>query len=466
MQFRIELADDAIFLQLWNRAKDLIHRNNLEIVKEFSALNLADIRFDLIQDHIIRIDNLKQKVKVNLDKWRLENVKEILKYILDYGQQQSYAERERLANIIQTKVKELESGIEENPTKYSCELYRTYVLSLGKTIEQHFERFQQDTEPEHLLTELATDSYIPNANSEVICQLTISNESGKSPVNAIKIIVQESPRGEYIPKTKVINITEALPGGESISCKVPVEVTDIAKSSQVFVLYYQLYFITRKRNDPDDPVCVKENKSIKLYPEEDFEIITNPYANYAQGKPVTDKKMFFGRDNLIETLIQSISTSYSPKNVVIYGQKRSGKSSILYHLKEGLTFPIIPVRFNAGENILNFSVPSFLRQIINSINITFRGYEKQGYPSISVNIPSIEQLESEPVIEFHNYMFNLKEHLDISEVYRGATIMLLIDEFTYIYGQIKIGQIPETCNCSGGVIKNALHQNGGNQHKN
>jgi hypothetical protein len=27
-------------------------------------------------------------------------------------------------------------------------------------------------------------------------------------------------------------------------------------------------------------------------------------------------------------------------------------------------------------------------------------------------------------------------------------------------------QEEESCNCSGGVIKNALHQNGGNQHKN
>jgi hypothetical protein len=33
-------------------------------------------------------------------------------------------------------------------------------------------------------------------------------------------------------------------------------------------------------------------------------------------------------------------------------------------------------------------------------------------------------------------------------------------------GGLSLGFQNAGCNCSGGVIKNALHQNGGNQHKN
>ena len=69
-------------------------------------------------------------------------------------------ERERLATIIKNRVQELVNVIEDSPTKYSLEMYRVYLLSLGKTVEDHFDTVQQAAEPEQLQCELSIDSYI------------------------------------------------------------------------------------------------------------------------------------------------------------------------------------------------------------------------------------------------------------------------------------------------------------------
>ena len=71
--------------------------------------------------------------------------------------------------------------------------------------------------------------------------------------------------------------------------------------------------------------------------EDEFKEIPNPYTQYAEGGIVGDAEMFFGRDELIQNISQSIKESHNQsKSVVVFGQKRSGKSSVLYHLKKSL----------------------------------------------------------------------------------------------------------------------------------
>ena len=82
-------------------------------------------------------------------------------------------------------------------------------------------------------------------------------------------------------------------------------------------------------------MVINEQLSLRLYSEEEFEVIPNPYEKLANGGPVKDTSMFYGRNEFIERITHAIIQADS-KQVVIYGQKRSGKSSVLYHLKKSL----------------------------------------------------------------------------------------------------------------------------------
>ncbi|BAZ87699.1 hypothetical protein [Dolichospermum compactum] len=429
------------FTELWGRTRDVLNRRTEEIIRDLSLLESSANDLGLLEYQINQIQSIIQKIRVSLDKRRLNDINKVLGFMFDYRQQKTYTERERLVTVIKKQINQLADEIEKEPTKYSLELFYPYLKILEKTIEEHFKEIQMLAEPNELQTNLSIDSYTPDENSTIKCQITITNENGRSPASSIKIYVKPSPNNEYSIQSKDIDVTEALSGGQSVTCQIPVTITEIAKESQVFTLYYELSFITRR----DEKKRSEDTQSIKLYSNTEFKDIQNPYATYAQGSTVEDKNMFYGRDQLINVLLSSIRNASSAKSLVIYGQKRAGKSSVLYHLKQQLGLPIIPVSFSIGDIIGDdFSVGTFLYRIIQCIEDAFEDLNDQGYPAIDVKRPTLDELQQNSQLQFQDYMTNLRKSLKKVEAYKDAKIMLLIDEFSYIYGEIMRGRIQDT----------------------
>jgi tetratricopeptide (TPR) repeat protein len=429
------------FTELWGRTRDILNRRNEEIIRDLSLLESSDNNLGLLEYQINQIQSIIQKIRGSLDKRRLNDINKVLGFIFDYSQQKTYTERERLVTVIKKQINQIADQIEKEPTKYSLELFYPYLKILEKTIEEHFKEIQIVAEPDELQTSLSIDSYTPDENSTIKCQITITNENGKSPASSIKIHVKPSPNNEYTIQSKDIDVTAALSGGQSVTCQIPVILTEVAKESQVFTLYYELSFMTRR----DEKKRSEDTQSIKLYSNTDFQEIHNPYATYAQGSTVEDKNMFYGRDQLINVLLSSIRNAASAKSLVIYGQKRAGKSSVLYHLKQQLELPIIPVSFSIGDIIGDdFSVGTFLYRIIQCIEDAFEDLNDKGYPAIDVKRPTLDELQQNSQLQFQDYMTNLRKSLKKVEAYKDAKIMLLIDEFSYIYGEIMRGRIQDT----------------------
>lgn len=427
--------------KLWERTRELLRSRSQELVNELVYLRSQSTTGSLgiLQDHLERVQTLGQKIRGALDKQRLVEINKVLGRMTEYTQQQSYVERERLATIIKNTINDITEEIEKSPTKHSLELFHPYLLSLGEIVESHFNEVQKEAEPNQLINELSIDSYTPDLDSRIECQITIRNEQGKSPVNAILIQVKESPTHEYVLEKKSINVTEALPGGQSITCQIPLSVTERAINFQVFTLYYQMSFTTRTGKQ----IQIDSTQPIKLYPVTDFQNIDNPYV-YAQGSAVKDEKMFYGREQLIANLLSSIRNISSDKSFVIYGQKRAGKSSVLYHLQKQLQLPIIPVPFSVGDIIGDCSITPFLYTIIQAIENTFEEIDENAFEYIKSQRPSIEDLNQYPQQKFQDYIINLKRFFRSTEIYKDIRIVLLIDEFSYIFGEIKSGRIPPT----------------------
>ncbi|NEQ39163.1 MAG: hypothetical protein F6K40_24075 [Okeania sp. SIO3I5] len=429
-------TDRNTFVKLWGRGQELMGRQHQEIVDELAALDSLANNLDDLPEQIKKIQELREKFRLELDKKRLDKIKKIVTEMHNYSQQQSYTEQERYRVIINNNITQLTQEIEQSPTQDSWKFLFPYLSSLEITINQHFQKIQQAAEPESLKTKPST--YLPDTE-DLDCQITIYNESGKSPASGIKIEVLESPTQEYEPKEKSISIMKALPGGESITRQIPVKITKIAQEAKVFTLHYELSYTTRAGRH----ITRKHKESIQLYSAKDFQEINNPYGSYAQGNIVRDEKMFYGRDQLINNLISSIRNPNSAKNFLIYGQKRTGKSSILYHLEQKLKPQIIPVRFSIG-GMNNFSDATFLYIIIKEIAKAFDELTEEGYPSIDVQRPDLEKFQDYPKIIFEDYMSKLGKNLRKRDKYCNTIIMLLIDEFSYIYGEIQKGNVPSS----------------------
>ncbi|MBC7263400.1 MAG: tetratricopeptide repeat protein [Chloroflexi bacterium] len=69
----------------------------------------------------------------------------------------------------------------------------------------------------------------------------------------------------------------------------------------------------------------------------------NPYI---AGAPVTDARMFFGRDDVFDWIAHNLAGRYADHILVIHGQRRVGKTSVLKQLPNRLPERYIPVFFD------------------------------------------------------------------------------------------------------------------------
>jgi hypothetical protein len=74
--------------------------------------------------------------------------------------------------------------------------------------------------------------------------------------------------------------------------------------------------------------------------------VTDPLNPYIAGSPVTDAKMFFGREDIFDWIRHSLSGQYADHILVIHGQRRVGKTSVLKQLPHRLPNRYIPVFFD------------------------------------------------------------------------------------------------------------------------
>lgn len=68
--------------------------------------------------------------------------------------------------------------------------------------------------------------------------------------------------------------------------------------------------------------------------------IYNAFEPYRNGSVVIERSMFYGRDKEIDSIIQQIGDGHGNvlrgRCLALYGQTRTGKSSLLYHLNNRL----------------------------------------------------------------------------------------------------------------------------------
>jgi hypothetical protein len=235
-------------------------------------------------------------------------------------------------------------------------------------------------------------------HSEV--QIVIENRMGCSPAEAVEFIVQED--GTFFTvEARSLKLNGSLRGGEQRIVQVPLRITEQALQSQAFSLPVYAQYRTRSGDTLQTPVA---SFSINLYSAEQFERIENPYSEYAKGGIVGDERMFFGRKDLIANIAEAICHArLQSKSIIIYGQKRSGKSSILYHLKKRLQQEndlLVLDLGGVGLFLDDKSQVPLLYQILYSIlkrlDYAIQDEVQKGSGVLGLPFPTANKLESAP----------------------------------------------------------------------
>lgn len=180
-----------------------------------------------------------------------------------------------------------------------------------------------------------------------------------------------------------------------------------------------------------------------------FTTIDNIFSNYKNGGEVQDRTMFFGRDDFISKIIKSMTDQngrlISSRCILLHGQTRTGKSSLVYHIKNELVSNnsnIIIVDMDDIGTISDFETgfkSSFLSTLIDTIQIDHEDlcdYLEDHKFNLDLNLNEFQQNSN---LYFNNFLHRL--NLLIKKSQLDKQILLIIDEFTYIYDWINHNEL-------------------------
>ena len=159
----------------------------------------------------------------------------------------------------------------------------------------------------------------------------------------------------------------------------------------------------------------------------EFTPIPNPYI---VGHPVKGTEMFHGREDAFRFIAQNLEGE-ADRTLVLHGQRRTGKTSILYQLLNGRLGPhFLPVLIDMQElaPIID-STADFLGEMAYQLARTVQKAD------IDIQEPDIELFEKAAVRTFNRFLDRLEDNLG------ERRLVIMFDEFELIESKIAEGKL-------------------------
>lgn len=189
--------------------------------------------------------------------------------------------------------------------------------------------------------------------------LRVTNDS-KDSISPVRIEIVE-PSAEYtVISANPVSITSLVPSNH-----VDINFTVIVKANRQIALSYKI-----NEELQENPLYINAIKD-------------NPYV---YGNPIREEIAFFGRQSELSQIVQAV-TKPNKQDTFIVGERRTGKTSLLYQVQRHLDSPFIPIYITLAEvekpttnGILNFIITEIVaalqkRKLLN-------GYEQIEYQSV------------------------------------------------------------------------------------
>lgn len=151
---------------------------------------------------------------------------------------------------------------------------------------------------------------------------------------------------------------------------------------------------------------------------------------YVIGRPLTPSDLFIGREDIFKYVFENIETPSQHNIILIYGERRTGKTSILYQLEKKLfeTGKYLPVILDfqgmtdPGDDAFLFDIATTIHDMLEEKNIKI--------PKVALS-----DFEKSPSAYFRNvFIKNTLQQLE------GKKLALLVDEFEYLDERVKEGK--------------------------
>jgi hypothetical protein len=242
---------------------------------------------------------------------------------------------------------------------------------------------------------------------------------GQSPAENVSVTLLDNENMQVLENKKLIHL---LGTGELKT----IEFSLLPKGNPSELrMYFDVVFNDFERNGKMRPFADIVHISQNI---EEFRKIPNPYV---VGTPLQNDKVFFGRKNVLDFAMDNLSTGEQNNALIFFGQRRVGKSSILYRLmdsslKENFMFVYIDCQgFGDADTAKMFY------QISRNIQKNATGNR------LTLEKPSLVAFQKDPFIAFDEYIDETEKMLGPKK------LVLMFDEYEFLEYKAKNGQISQ-----------------------
>ena len=448
------------FTQLWDSIKNSKNDPYKKLVQGFLELRSFTLSILNTEKAMDLLEKNAGGLVFKIDQTRLHDIKKIFLSLKKSLEESSFEERDNFLRQSSIDITNLSNGITEFPTQFSVEKILPLLDHLRDIVDEELQRLYSTATPQISIRLRAEDESFVPIQGRVNVKITIENAKYCSPVESLELFVEKSTSNAYSSLTPSRKIQRSIHGGQIETADIELNVSETAIKARTFTLGIHGKYSSRTVNNQTTTAVIPvTHLPIRLYSKEEFKKIINPYAAWADSQAVKDSSMFFGRDDLIDTVVNTISQTTQSKGFVIYGQRRSGKSSILYHicrrLKEDPNNLVVNIHSIGGalsEDSQRFGLlEKILWNILKELKISYDNtIKKHHLAPFDIDFPNYEKFSNDPspLMLFQETMDAFLLKIRGIPEWKNCRIIVLIDEFSYIYEWILEGKL------SGSIMKN------------
>jgi AAA domain-containing protein len=253
----------------------------------------------------------------------------------------------------------------------------------------------------------------------VALTLTIRNDGRGA---ALNLHVSLTAGGEYTPLDAPAQVEQLASGEEvSLTLRVRPRLADGAT-------YFRARFLIRY-DDPRGPDQVEQfADEVQLLAEESpFQFIPNPYV---VGTPLQNgSPLFFGRQDVLGFIGENVQAAHR-NNLVLIGQRRTGKTSLLKQLPDRLGDAYVPIYLDGQSLGLDPGMPAFFLALATEIAFAL---DDRGF---SLDPPEPEEFATSPAAAFERGFLPR-----VRQATGGRHLLLLLDEFEELEAAVRRGSL-------------------------
>lgn len=364
-----------------------------------------------------------------------------LQALKEYTAGGPFAAREHALISAQRLAERLSEDIRLAPTALTVEGFEPLAVMLRELADGAYHALLDANPPLPSLSLAISPS--TRVGNLITVQIKVANGADRAPLESPTLTV-ESKAPDFEPGEQVFALPSRLHGGESHIVLVKLPMVGIQLQPAYSVFFELPVTLTYNKRATAEAHMHAVELPIHVGPDT-FAEIANPYVAGANGVPVTGENMFFGRDELIDRIRNRIGSTPGPVGgVALFGQRRSGKSSIRLHLVKRLRerdgVPVADIG-NIGElspgGDLNRLLALIMWRILEAADEEVRRL-RPDVPLLPAGLRREEFLASPDPVH---------DAAQIFAAHRLAAAGLpapavCIDEFQYINGWIKDGLVP------------------------